>query len=362
MYFDYISRMKRAIFLFFLYFLPVLCRAEAPGDIIPSPSIFEVTKGSLRMSGISVKCDSEIGERATRAAGLFASKLSMACGKVSAVSSPVGLKATVESNSAKGLIIMKDSGMGAEEYSIAVDTHCAIVKAGGFNGFLYAFQTLMQMLPEEIYSGRLNEKARWSVPCCTIKDAPRNRKRTAFLDSGNNFHPVKDVKKCIDLMSIFKMNVLELNIAGKKGWRMEIPEYPLLTQISAYHYENDERTGGYYSKEDIASILNYASASGIEVVPIVDFDGCAEKIASAYPKNDEAFRDDVRSGIETVFARKGAGIRSGESPEALRIESVDKVSFSLIEAAAALWSDGAPNAMMEHEKAVLHHAGFIYTE
>lgn len=285
--------MKRFHSIIILTAISVCAAAADLNTIVPMPSRVEEHKGSMRVSGVSIKCDSEIGQDAIKAVSLFATRLNLVCGKTSTVSTPIGLSSSLVSNNAKGIIFIKDNSLAEEEYTILVNPHSAIVKANGYNGFFYAIQTIMQLLPEDIYSCRLNEKARWALPCCYIQDKPRFSYRGALLDVSRHFWSVDEVRKYLDVMAMFKLNKFHWHLTDDQGWRIESKKYPLLTQIGGYRAgtmighdfdSNDHiRYGGFYTQDEIKETVAYAGSLGIEVIPEIDLPGHMLGAMSAYP-------------------------------------------------------------------------------
>ena len=169
-----------------------------------------------------------------------------------------------------------------------------MVKASDFNGFLYALQTIRQMLPLSIYGSAPDLKACWKVPCCEIADAPRFAYRGLMLDCCRHFFSVDEVKKVLDVMSIFKLNRLHWHLSEDQGWRIEIEKYPRLTEVGAFRNgtmvggdwdSNDGiRYGGYYTKDQIRDVIAYAEERGITIIPEIDLPGHMQAALASYPE------------------------------------------------------------------------------
>lgn len=130
----------------------------------------------------------------------------------------------------------------------------------------------------------------------TIEDAPRFGWRGLSMDVVRTFHPVKTVKKVIDLLALYKMNVLHLHLTDSEGWRFPVPDYPLLTEISG-KTARDGRPGDSYSRQEYADILNYAAERFITVVPEFDSPGHTASVLRAYP---ELAQDDIHAMPEAM--------------------------------------------------------------
>jgi hexosaminidase len=117
----------------------------------------------------------------------------------------------------------------------------------------------------------------------SVSDAPRFAWRGLSMDVVRTFHPVETVKQVLDLLALYKMNVLHLHLTDAEGWRFEVPDYPALTEVSG-QTARDGRPGGSFSQEDYAGILAYASARFVTVVPEFDSPGHTASVLRAYPE------------------------------------------------------------------------------
>lgn len=270
------------------------CAAANPVvQIFPQPAETVMLKGKLKVSGASIKCDPRIDSLSMVAINRFAASIGIASGKVCSLSSPMGIEASVENESAKGIIFLLDRNYDKEEYSISVGKRAAVIKASGSGGFIPALQTLCQMLPESIYGKALAENDKWYLPCCEIHDKPQNAERTMLLDCSEYYLSTDCIKNTLELMSIFKLNRLVWQLSGDLGWRVEIKAYPMLTQMGSWREEpgmenvpefsSHKRYGGYYSRSAVKEIVNYAAGLGIEVIPFVNLSEHCLPVLSAYP-------------------------------------------------------------------------------
>lgn len=116
-----------------------------------------------------------------------------------------------------------------------------------------------------------------------VIDAPRFAWRGLSFDVVRCFHPVDTVKKVIDLLALYKMNVLHLHLTDTEGWRFQVDNWPNLTAISG-QTARDNRPGGFYTAEDYAEIVQYAADRYITVVPEFDSPGHTASVLKAYPE------------------------------------------------------------------------------
>ncbi len=151
--------------------------------------------------------------------------------------------------------------------------------AGVFNGI----QTLLQMLPVEIYSKQRQKNVDWKIEGAEITDAPLYPWRGMMLDASRYFYDKDYVLHLIDMMAMYKMNVLHLHLIDDAGWRLEIKKYPKLTSVGAWRGEGKERVGGYYTQEDIKEIVKYAGLRNVDVIPEIEIPAHTLAAIAAYP-------------------------------------------------------------------------------
>lgn len=286
--------MKQILTTVFLCLLVLCARANALEGIIPQPAHAELQKGSLRVSGISVKCDPALGQEALQAVSGFALHLGYVSGKACTVSAPLGLQGSLESGKLKGLVFLQDVSLAPEAYTLTVTSGNAVIRASALGGVIYALATLRQLLPTAIYGDKPAEKERWVLPSCEIRDEPRFAWRGMHLDSARHFWSIDEVKRYLDVMAMYKLNRFHWHLTDDQGWRIEILSYPLLTQVGAWREgtmighdfsSNDRiRYGGFYTQDEIREVVDYAAALGITVVPEIDLPGHMLSALAAYPQ------------------------------------------------------------------------------
>ena len=199
--------------------------------------------------------------------------------------------------------------IGDEGYLLEVRTDGIYVSANTETGLFYGYQTLLQMLPEDIAAKRYS---RISLPCCTILDYPAFAWRGSHLDVSRHFFSVNDVKKHLDLMAAYKLNKFHWHLTDDHGWRIEIEKYPELNDVASWRVdrsdvpwgkaeparEGEPRTyGGFYTKEEISEIVSYAAQRHIDVIPEIEIPGHCAAILEAYP-NFACANDDTTYHVE----------------------------------------------------------------
>ena len=174
--------------------------------------------------------------------------------------------------------------MAEEGYRLTVTPKGVVIKAKTGKGAFYGMQSFMQLLPAQVESATKVNDVKWVAQCCDIQDAPRFGYRGFHLDPCRHFITVENVKKQLDLMSMFKVNTMHFHLTEDQGWRIEIKKYPKLTSIGGYRLQGDGSTyGGFYTQEEIKDIVAYAAKRYITVIPEIDLPGHMMAAISAYP-------------------------------------------------------------------------------
>ena len=270
-------------------------KESEPLHVIPYPQSVEMQKGSFKARGAQFNCDPSVDPISQRAIRGFAIQLSKICGKNSSFATPIGIAKTVQNGTAKGFAFYGDPSMKSGAYSIRISKKAVTVAASDRYGFLYAIQTLKQMLPVEIYGKKpASDKVKWYLPAVAIYDAPRFEYRGAHLDCCRHFFSVAEVMKYLDVMAMFKLNRFHWHLTEDQGWRIQLKRYPELTEIGAFRNgtmiakdknSNDGiRYGGYYTQDQIRSIIAYADELGITVIPEIDLPGHMVAALATYPE------------------------------------------------------------------------------
>ena len=178
-----------------------------------------------------------------------------------------------------------DRTLGGEDYRIFIKDGKVTVTAASERGFLYAGQTLMQL-----------RNAEGKYPDVEIRDWPRFGHRGLLLDCSRHFFSIEEIRKVLDVMALHKLNVLHWHLTDDQGWRIEIDSWPRLTEVGAWRTGNrlgrggtdigpdNEPYGGFYTKEELRSVVGYASSLGIDIMPEIDLPGHMLSALASYPE------------------------------------------------------------------------------
>ncbi len=274
---------KVFIYSFILFFIS--CKKQVTQlNIIPKPQevLFQKDKRFLLPENINIVFSDTICKN-------FAGLLSFYLNDFGLKSTTVGQKKTLDEKYIE-LEIKKIPSLNNEGYVLTINENEITIASNTVNGIAYGIQTFRQLL-----YGMENGKK--ELPCVEIKDQPRFVWRGMHLDVSRHFMPKEYIKKYIDYIAFFKMNVFHWHLVDDQGWRIEIKKYPKLTEVGAWRektlighadspppfkYDNVKH-GGFYTQDDIREIVQYATARGITIVPEIEMPGHAQAAIAAYP-------------------------------------------------------------------------------
>jgi hexosaminidase len=177
-------------------------------------------------------------------------------------------------------LVPGDRSLGDEGYRVRVGPDLARLEARTPAGLFYAAQTLRQLLPAAIDSGR-RQPGPWQVGVVTIHDRPRFVWRGLMLDVARHFFDVGEVKRLVDLMALYKLNRLHLHLTDDQGWRIAVPSWPNLTRVGARTAVGGG-PGGHYTRRRYAELVAYARRRFVDVVPEVDMPGHVNAALASY--------------------------------------------------------------------------------
>jgi len=168
------------------------------------------------------------------------------------------------------------------KYRLNVTPKGILVNAEFDEGVFYGVQTIRQLLPVEAEQKKM--KLPYALNTMLIQDGAKFPHRGLLLDCCRHFMSVDFVKKYIDALAYYKMNVLHWHLTEDQGWRIQIDQYPLLTEVGAWRKEKDgTKYGGFYTKDQIREVVAYAAERHITVIPEIELPGHSSAAIAAYP-------------------------------------------------------------------------------
>ncbi|WP_295938692.1 family 20 glycosylhydrolase [uncultured Alistipes sp.] len=169
-----------------------------------------------------------------------------------------------------------------ENYRIKVSAHRIDVEGGSAAGVFYGIQTLRKAMgavqAEKVF-----------FPAAVISDRPYLGYRGVMLDVARTFYPLEEVKRIIDLAALHNLNVFHWHLTDDQGWRIEIDAYPELITTGAFRRDTTltgepGTFGGYYTKQQIRDVVDYAARRHIQVIPEIDMPGHMMAALATYPE------------------------------------------------------------------------------
>ena len=177
------------------------------------------------------------------------------------------------------LIIDSTISKFSEYYNLDINKNFILIKGSDREGLIHGVYSLIQLIPR---SSGVNDS---KLACVKIKDYPKFKWRGLLLDCCRHFMSIDFVKRYIDLLAYHKMNVFHWHLTEDQGWRIEIDKYPKLTDVGAWRKEKDGSIyGGFYTKEQIKEVVNYAYKRGVNIVPEIELPGHCVAALAAYPE------------------------------------------------------------------------------
>jgi hexosaminidase len=154
-----------------------------------------------------------------------------------------------------------------ERYSLAVDADHVAVRAATPAGAARGLTTLTQLLGTAANGGA----GEVVLAGARILDVPRYAWRGLSLDLARTFFTLGEVRRVIDLLALYKLNVLHLHLTDDQSWRLPVgrPAGP---------------GGAFYSAGDLRALAAYAADRFVTVVPEVDTPGHAAALMGLHPE------------------------------------------------------------------------------
>jgi hexosaminidase len=291
--------MKIRFFLPAVLLVAALSRACAADEnspaIIPLPRQMERTSGAFQLGPKTrILTDPALAETGE----YLAEHLRKSTGYPFEIGDTLRLKIVTFEGNIVLTTVGANTNLGAEGYELNVASNSVVIRAPQPAGVFYGVQSLLQLLPPEVFATKRVSGVEWRIPCVQIQDQPRFKWRGFMLDVSRHFFTKQEVEKLLDAMALLKLNTFHWHLTDDHGWRIEIKKYPRLTQVGAWRagggfgfdpksttaYGPDGRYGGFYTQDDVREVIKYAAARHITIVPEIEMPGHATAALSAYPQ------------------------------------------------------------------------------
>lgn len=156
-----------------------------------------------------------------------------------------------------------------EGYELIITPKGITVSANDSIGAVWARRTLRQL-----------RRPDGSYPHVRITDYPEFPLRGFLYDDGRNFAGVDRIKKYLDIISAYKLNVFQWHLTDKPAWRIESKCFPQLND-GKYHRPGRDQ-GKYYTYDEIRDVIRYARQHGITVIPEIDMPGHSDYFQTTF--------------------------------------------------------------------------------
>lgn len=255
-------------------------------SILPQPQAIRVDEGVFEVDKATKIYMDLCTDEMKRVAGFINEKFAKAAGFELEI---------VDRMPEENFIAFMNAGMPTESYVINAKPQGVFIDYGDGAGAFYAVQTLFQLLPTEIYAQERQKGIDWTVPCCSIDDAPRFKYRGMHLDVCLHYFDFEFLKRYIDIMAAHKVNRFHWHLTEDQGWRIEIKKYPLLTEKGQWRKETVVGSlfsgvydgiphGGYYTQEQVKELVQYAAERYVTIIPEIELPGHALAAIACYPE------------------------------------------------------------------------------
>ena len=165
---------------------------------------------------------------------------------------------------------------GAEAYRLSVSNKRIKIEAVTEQGVYWAMQTLRQL---ERKKGK-----RSSVAGCEIVDWPAFRIRGFMQDVGRSYISMEELKREIEILSRFKINVFHWHLTENQAWRLESKIFPMLNDS----VNTIRMPGKYYTLEEARDLVDFCKKHQVLLIPEIDMPGHSAAFV-------RAFRHDMQS-------------------------------------------------------------------
>lgn len=191
-----------------------------------------------------------------------------------------------------GTFDYKVDGFANEGYRLRVDAQGISITAASELGVLRAKQTLRQLIvsidgqpvatPAEAQSATVSlsdleavDAATVVIDGCEITDYPAFKVRGYMHDVGRSYITFDELKKEIDLLSRFKVNVFHWHLTDYHAFRFESKLHPEVnTKFERF-------AKGVYTQAECRELDQYAHERGIIIIPEIDMPGHSRQFETA---------------------------------------------------------------------------------
>jgi hexosaminidase len=156
-----------------------------------------------------------------------------------------------------------------ERYSLTIDRHQIIVRSAEETGAARGLTTLLQLLA----TATPDTGGAIALPAMHVVDAPRFAWRGLSLDVVRTCFAVSDIQRVIDLLALYKFNVLHLHLTNDEAWRIA-PGRPAAPASA---------DDAFYTNAELEDLAAYAHDRFVKIVPEIDTPGHGSALLQMHP-------------------------------------------------------------------------------
>ena len=238
-----ISMKNRLIWCMAMMFVCMVSMAKISDNLLPVPQQISVNGGSFTLGKVILETSvlqPEWQKFITEVGGEVVSKSSRKI-EVKLVPEVKGAKLNQE-----------------EAYRLVVSSKGILVEATTEKGVYWALQTLRQL---EYKKGRFE--------ACEIVDWPAFKIRGFMHDVGRSYLSLDELKKEIEILSRYKINVFHWHLTENQAWRLESKIFPMLNDS----VNMTRLQGKYYTIEEAKELVAFCKTHNVLLIPEIDMPG-----------------------------------------------------------------------------------------
>ncbi len=246
--------------------------AVSQSDILP------FVKNAKALDGEAV-CLDEVWVEGDK---MFESEMNLLRGKLADV-----YGVTLSESAPVKIILAPLAEEAAEEYYVMrISDNQVIISASDAHGVFNGTQTLLAMMK--------GEEKPYELQPVLITDQPDLGYRGVMMDVVRNYTTPENMKRLVDILASYKMNVLHFHFNDDEGWRLEIPGLEELTEVGGHRgHTTDESEclypaysggcstefpslgSGYFTRGEFIDFLKFAAERHVDVIPEIETPGHA---------------------------------------------------------------------------------------
>lgn len=193
---------------------------------------------------------------------------------------PLTLTTTMYETNIIELKINNNDTFQKEEYKLSINNHSVRIVGNSVEGVVNGIASLLQLAAIKKTDNEIIVLDGW-----LIKDKPLYTWRGLMLDESRHFFGINKVKSILDWMAFYKLNRFHWHLTDVPGWRIEIKKYPRLALVGGIGtHTNPNVPAQFYTQQQIAEIVQYATQRNIMIIPEIDMPGHATAANKAYPQ------------------------------------------------------------------------------